>query len=414
MGNEPELDRLEKLLTEGQLPKEAKQTGTRLLNRINSPVRVAIFGLPGSGKSSLLNFLAGQKIIPDGLSLPTLELSWGAHAKTSLTLQDGSTNECDGISLEGAAKQNPAFVKIELPLPILEKITLLEIVSDGSTDDLTASLDWATRRAEIALWTTQEFSDAEQALWSRVPDVLKGHSFLVLTKADILSSDDALSDKLAALKPIVSEEFRSLFPIATVQAVAATLADGTADQIAANESGGKALLKALLWQVEAGRRADLDSVLIFLNRHTAKKRQLSKRPVSKISPISTNSRQLPSIEAPVEDSAREIGSELRDLWTNALKYLNERGSDLSQIVAQNGTQDVTAILLHCADTADHLTETFNDEVTIEPDFAHLHEDILDSAEMILLFHMENGEGPAADAVTILLQLRRGLEEKLAA
>ena len=40
--------------------------------------------------------------------------------------------------------------------------------------------------------------------------------------------------------------------------------------------------------------------------------------------------------------------------------------------------------------------------------------ILDAADVILLMQSEDGEVPAADAVTLLLQLRRELEARLAA
>jgi len=110
MSMAPELEQLDKLLSAGQLPKDAAQMGARLLQRINSPVRVAIFGLPQSGKSSLLNFLAAEQLVPENVSIPTLELLWGENESMALTLQDGTTQNSNTIALAKAAEQNPAFV----------------------------------------------------------------------------------------------------------------------------------------------------------------------------------------------------------------------------------------------------------------------------------------------------------------
>ncbi|MBV1902950.1 MAG: 50S ribosome-binding GTPase [Marinosulfonomonas sp.] len=414
MNQAPELEQLDKLLSDGQLPKDAAQMGARLLKRINTPVRVAIFGLPQSGKSSLLNFLAGEQLVPENIPIPTLELLWGENESMSLTLQDGTTQNSNTIALAKAAGQNPAFVTIKMPAPILKSISMLEVVSDGSANDLTASLDWATRRTDLALWCTQEFSIIEQNLWSRVPDAIKDHSFLVLTKADIMSSDGVLSDKVSELQSIAANEFRSIFPIATLQASAAALPDGSADEVTSNASGGKALHKALLRQVEDGRQADLGSVLIFLNRYAPKGKKSPKPAASTPTAIPASPEPLPAPLMPEVESVGDPTVNLEKRWPDALQYLIDRGSDLSRAVADNETNDAAVVLHHCAATADQLAETFEDETTIEPEFADLQENILETAGMILLLNLENEEGPAADAVTLLLQLRKGMEEKLAA
>ncbi|MBV1867503.1 MAG: 50S ribosome-binding GTPase [Marinosulfonomonas sp.] len=409
-----ELQQLDKLLASGQLTKDAAQIGTRLLQRINSPVRVVIFGLPGCGKSTLLNVLLGKKLISENTSIPTLEIVWGTKERMSLTLQDGAVVHSDSIAWEKIATQKPAFVKVELPLPILKKVSFLEVVSDGSNDDLTASLDWATRRTDIALWCSQYFSPAEQGLWSRVPDAIKDHSILALTKADILSSEGTLSDKLAELQSVAANEFHSMFPITALQSKTATAPDGSTDQAALNESGGKALHAAVMRLVEDGRQADLDSVLIFLNRYAPKQDQLSKPVAAKPPAVSSEPIVIPSPALPSDASGNAKVPDLENQWPDALQYLIDRGCELSRVLTDMETSDAAVVLDHCATTADNLAETFDDEATIEPAFSALQNDILETAETILLMQLENDEGPAADAVTLLLQLRRGMEAKLAA
>jgi len=414
MSMAPELEQLDKLLSAGQLPKDAAQMGARLLQRINSPVRVAIFGLPQSGKSSLLNFLAAEQLVPENVSIPTLELLWGENESMALTLQDGTTQNSNTIALAKAAEQNPAFVTIKMPAPVLKNISFMEVVSDGSIDDLTASLDWATRRTDLALWCTREFSTIEQNLWSRVPDTIKDHSFLVLNNADSMSPDGVHSDKLSELQSIAANEFRSMFSIGNLQTSAPALPNGTTNKVAPNQSGGSALRKALLRQVEDGRQADLGSVLVFLNRYAPKAKEPKKPATANPTAVQAPPEPRPTPSQPEIELAGKATADLENRWPDALQYLIDRGCDLSQTLADNETNDAEAVLNHCAATADQLAETFEDEAIIEPEFADLQEDILETAGMILLLSFENEEGPAADAVTLLLQLRKGMEEKLAA
>ena len=41
------------------------------------PTSILIQGMPGSGKTELLNAIAGKRVIDTAQTLPTLELTWG-------------------------------------------------------------------------------------------------------------------------------------------------------------------------------------------------------------------------------------------------------------------------------------------------------------------------------------------------
>ena len=126
------LKQLETSLVSGKLPAKAMRAGEHLLERLKSPVRTVILGLSGSGKSQLLNLLAGQCIVPNDAKLPPLELSWAEQSRTIVTLADGTVETHEGIVLQELAGTNAAFVKIATRLPILERISLLEVIADGS------------------------------------------------------------------------------------------------------------------------------------------------------------------------------------------------------------------------------------------------------------------------------------------
>ena len=69
--------RLSELLEISGLDEHIRQVGLKLLRRVSAPVRVTVFGQPGSGKSQMLNMLVGRNLIDDGLHPPTLGIHYG-------------------------------------------------------------------------------------------------------------------------------------------------------------------------------------------------------------------------------------------------------------------------------------------------------------------------------------------------
>ena len=247
------IDRLQGALDGETMPKAARDYALHLLNRLSQPVRVSILGTPRSGKSELVNMFVGRRLIPMDAALPTTEFVWAAEEAMTVTGADGSVNRFDKIDLEALSDGSAAFLKLELPVDILKRINLLEVVTNGAHEEIESAIDWAVRRTDIALWCSQAFSPSEQAVWSRVPDSLKDHAFLVLTKADVLSAEKVLSTRVAELESIVAEEFHSLFAVATLQAVEAK-SGADVDEAMFHASGGGALTSEILRHAERGRR----------------------------------------------------------------------------------------------------------------------------------------------------------------
>ena len=406
----PVLNQLEKSLVSGNLSADAKQKGEYLLARLKSPVRTVILGLSGSGKSQLLNFLAGRRIVLSDAALPPLELSWAEQSRTIVTRNDGTLETRDGIILEELAGTDAEFVKIEAALPILEQISLLEVGVHGSIDSQTDTIDWAIGRADIILWCSQDFGAEERELWSRVPDALKDHSFLVLTKADAVSSPGDLQTKISDLQDVVAEEFHSLFPLATLQAISASQQDGAIDKSVLSASGGAALIAAILRQVELGRQADIDGVFLFLNRYGLISSALTRPAQNKTTDVAAAGNDARLINEG-DDSIRLSTS---DLFSSALDYLRERAADLTDIQPESGLENSSDILKHCTETAINLADIFVEDDYRTPGPSEFQDVLAEATDMVLLMWLEDGDGAAADAVTMLLQLRRDIEMNIAA
>ncbi len=403
-------EQLEQLLASGEIPTKASQQGARLLERMKSPVRVAILGLPGSGKTQLLNLLSGRRVFPEGADLPSLELSWAKAANTFVTFEDQSILTHDGIALEKLNEAGSVFAKLEMDLPFLKNVSLLDLLMNGTLEDQEDVIDWAVEHADIILWCSQKFSTQEHMLWSRVPEVMKDHSFFVLTKADELSSQGVLSARISELQDTVAEEFLSLVPVATLQGVDALGVDGATDEAALIGSGGKALTTAINRQVEMGNRAASDSVLLFLNRYSSEQPLESQSTLSVQVEFSAKStKQGENVTEAVSNSEPEFNP-----TPDALNYLRSRATELEGFLPARNPENLSEILEHCAKTTDHLVEIVTAKGTGDVNVVNLQDDMMEAADVVLLMQMEAGEGPAADAVTLLLQLQRELEAKIAA
>lgn len=435
------------------LPERARLASRQLHRRLSSPIRVAILGHPQSGKTELLNLIAGERILPPGNRLPTIELSYGEDHRAYVTAADGAEYEIAFDEIGSVDRADAGLLRIEVPLRILAQVTLTEVVSEGTAEEERAAVQWAAESADLALWCSQDFSMAEQWLWSTVPERLKDHGFLVLTKADELIRDGVLHDRIGELGDIVAEQFHSLIPVATLQGVESQNGAGGRDEAAFRGSGARALIDALIDHIEQGRRADMDAAMLLISRFAA---QLEDADREDDAPRRTPSRPLVPIgqdapvapvsapvapeapppftdadpeepAAPVDDTTAEIvelhpeqrptedaaaaaapeasGDEPR--WI-ALDLLNREARALAEL------DDHDAILGRCAEIAAEVAEMLSAQPSADPVALRVAETAHEVSEMVVLMQLEQTEAAAADAVTLLLQLSRDLDVRAAA
>lgn len=427
------IETLAAALQSDALPAAAREYAEHLLRRLLSPVRMSVLGLPKSGKSELINMFLGRRLLPKDARLPTTEIVYGETDRMTATGADGSVMTEDKIDLSLVDGRDAAFLKIETAAPILQRVSLLEVVTDGTAVDLSSAIDWSVRRTDIALWCSQGFDDVEQVVWRRVPDSLKDHAFLVLTKADVLSEERSLSRRVASLETVVAEEFHSLFAVATLQALTAYNGSGAIDDAMYHASGGGALTAEILRHAERGRRADFDGAHMFLARYKIRPGSLAtkkKADVGKAVPepesVEVKPVEVPkpkAIEPDIPVAQGEVSApepERRDVPENpallidAVRFLQRRGETLSDKAAELGEGNARALIDQCVDAVEYLVDRFSQDETGCPVVDGFIDELAEAGDMMVLMQVEDGDGPAADAATLLLQLRRDMEMKLAA
>lgn len=452
-------------LTSGALPVNLQSKAEGILAALNKPVRVTLMGLPGTGKSQLLNLLAGSDVIPSGYHLPTTQLVYADAPQSKCTMPDGTVIVFDHCDIAEISGLGPVFVELGLPLPALRRISVLEVVTSDDHIDQQRAMSWAAKRTDVALWCTQLFNIPEQTIWGAMPDIMKDHGFMVVTKADILSRNELLDTTLANVKAVGEHEFNQILPIATPLANEARLADGTVDKDTMRRSGGLALISAILRQVDYGQQATIDQAAILL-RQTA---QVAAATPSKVTPAAQENtviEPLPDVKAAPEPTVAEAEPEpevvvepapepvakeevprkaapksasveefpkplekakkaspprptlmpgSKKAYEDAVSYLIREGRALAKAVESADKVPIAKIISRSVDNvqwlADHLQDNGEDG---DPLLENARETVLDAADLIQLMQMEKQDGAVLDAVSLVVQLKHQLEADLAA
>ncbi|NHB75914.1 hypothetical protein [Rhodobacter calidifons] len=260
--------RLGRALDRGLLPAGGPaEAAERLLERLERPARLALLGLPGSGKSSILNLLVGANVVPETLRLPTIIVQHGTTARMICTLTDGSTKIVPGSDLADVLPLAPALVTLEMDLPALKVISLLEVSAGPMEAEQKRAASWAAKRADIVIWCTTSYLPKEQAVWESLPDSVKDNSFMFLTKVDLLGSRQSAAAMHDRVELRAGEEFRQILSVSAKEARAAVPPGGPVNRELFRDSGAAAVIAAIKTRVQSGRRADMDMAELLLARH---------------------------------------------------------------------------------------------------------------------------------------------------
>jgi GTP-binding protein EngB required for normal cell division len=120
------LETIEEVVTRRKLVEFRPQVELILRRLENSRLEIAVFGRVGSGKSSLLNHVAGQDVLPVGVTpvtaVPT-RLTWGQRSQVNVDFVDAASREIPLSEVEEYASEarNPGnrrhVTRIEVALP---------------------------------------------------------------------------------------------------------------------------------------------------------------------------------------------------------------------------------------------------------------------------------------------------------
>lgn len=240
--------------------RDVRRVSLRQYNRLKSWAErrpsVALLGEFSAGKSTLMNFLIEEDLLPTratATELPPVWLTYGRR-KAHWVDSDGAPHHLDLAQIR-TVPMTSRFIRIHATAEILEHCDILD--TPGISDPNLAVESWryVAGQANMVLWctsATQAWRETERSAWLSLPERLRKNSILVVTRADKLVTA-ADRDKV---RRRLTRETQGLFArivfMATHDAVQAK-ADLAQDADAPLwvESGAEALLDALAERFEA-------------------------------------------------------------------------------------------------------------------------------------------------------------------
>ena len=437
---------LNRAVISGKLPPKMQDVAEALRDRLAEAVRVTVLGLPGSGKSSIINLLAGAEVTPPGVTLPVVRLIAGAKPRMTVTLSDGTVDEYDTLDVGAIAERMPLMVEMQADFAALRRITLMEVGIGLTRVEQQRAVAWAAERSDIAIWCTRDFGAPEQAAWTGVPDVLKDQGILLRTRIDTAPNAVAAVNRAERLG---EDEFDRILPIDTVSALAARKPDGEVDRPALKASGGTALISAVLKMVERTRQALIDQGDLLLAKHPEAAETVARRP--KWTPPPEPRSRRDEVEAPVtrsmtnaepdlditvpepdEPTAAEDaieaaetqtasetppkketeppGPETRKAFKEAIARFTHCGADL---ISGDGPPDPARVVARSVKEFDWLCDTLEDTSGRDHALLRARTRAQDAADIVQLMQIEGGGSNAEDAAVLMLQMRRNLVQAIA-
>ena len=206
---------------------ELQELASFHLSRLRGFISIGFAGETGSGKSSLVNLLAGAEILPTDQSQPQLSLVALNYAEEPETIAGWWANEFNaytGIDLQKAASDNPDFISVGLDSAALQHVSLFDLPSLHDTDKSREQTLELLNYVECVFWCTKgnaPWRASEQTFWSLVPEDLRVQSVMVVTHADAPELDGKPQHAVTRLMMENKALFQKVVSISTPQAVAA-------------------------------------------------------------------------------------------------------------------------------------------------------------------------------------------------
>ena len=383
---------LHSVLSSGQVPRRQRDLGAEILCHLSQAVRVVVLGRPGSGKTSLINMMLGQEVVHAHNAVDIVEVVYGATAQVTALWVDGTTQTFAGHGMDGQDCREAQRLTYEVPLDGLKTLAFCEVTQPNDLPRQQALLETALQEGQVFVWCSEGFDQTEQDIWRSVPDAIKDHSFLALTKADRQIMKGDLGAQIAVLEEIAAEEFLGLHPVATLHALKAR-AGGEAQEALWQASGGQELVSAVETQVRKGRAADLDQARALLS-------QLGEV----VGASRTESVQTPPPRPPV--TAPNSADTQAELLDQLQSHLQTAAQEMLRDLDDGKIPNSEGLLTRCGSTMRELTSHLAADAGQDPGAAGLLDDAQDGEETLILLQVEQSPTAAEDAVILLLQLRK--------
>lgn len=227
---------------------------------------VALMGEFSAGKSTLLNFLIEEELLPTKATATELPPVWFSYGDETCFWvdQDWVAHELDPRDLT-AVPPDARFARLFLKADLLEACDIID--TPGISDPNLVSESWrmAAGLSNMVLWctsATQAWRESERSTWASLPERLHKNSILVVTRADKLLTETDRGKVGRRMAREASDLFSGIVFMSTLDAVKAKAAMIMGEETPLwEQSGGADLIERMSQQfgaIAADRRRMLD------------------------------------------------------------------------------------------------------------------------------------------------------------
>ena len=289
----PEIDQLRAMLSVLTASGENQHNDIRnrtadLLNGLLLPPQIAVAGEFSSGKSTLVNLLAGKTLIETSIlanALPPIFFEYGDEdCLWSGRWDNPELVPIDGQNIKIDAVTQADFLRVATPAGILKTAGIIDLpgLNDPGRDP--KCVERALRRANGLIWCTNAahaWRETERHECSRLPKALASNAFLVLTHVDLRAVQPQLPRLLGRLEREAGPLFKGILPFSAPQAVPAIQNGRVTDPEVWKKAGGEAIWAAFEQIEQTARTAQIAAARDFLTEHADLTARLTDEAISR-------------------------------------------------------------------------------------------------------------------------------------
>ncbi len=213
---------------------------------------IAIMGEFSSGKSTLMNLLIGQNVLPTQVTatrMPPVWLTYGTEAPYRVD-HNGRKHKVNFNKPDSIPIRTTSYIRLFVEADILKHCDLID--TPGISDPNIKTENWirTVRYANAVMWCTiagQAWRESERGSWESLPRRLRETSILLVTRKDKIASERDLLKIRRRLERETENLFNSRMFISLTGALKAFEND---DAEAWEKSGGKSFTDMLEQIVE--------------------------------------------------------------------------------------------------------------------------------------------------------------------
>ncbi|RYH11261.1 GTPase [Tropicimonas sp. IMCC6043] len=199
---------------------------TRHLHKTAAKPVVALMGEFSAGKSTLANLLLEADKSPvrvTATQMPPIWYTYGFGAPIRVDLS-GTPTTLSEEHLSSVQVDDTAYVLIRLQADVLQLMDIVDMPGISDPNLTPESWQRTIPFADAVIWcshATQAWRQSEAATWRDLPDDLREHGLLLLTRFDKLLTEHDGQRVLARVRAETDGLFQGVFPISLLDAARA-------------------------------------------------------------------------------------------------------------------------------------------------------------------------------------------------